>query len=176
MASHEPPEQWAPPDSLDPTPVWKQYVLVALLVLAFLAVAGAYAYVAILPDVVTPPAALPGRVVLAASDHPPGTTKVVALGGWEEVFYLSNLGEDYVAVSRWWSSAVGAKERCGVDLLEAPTAGSGSRFVEPCGGSTFDARGRVTSGPAPRGLDRYLVSRKGDRLIVNTDHVIQGTR
>lgn len=174
MGSHEPPEHWAPPESLDPTPVWKQYALVAILALAFVAGVGAYAYVAVLPDVVTPPAALPGRVVLAASDHPPGTTKVVALDGWEDVFYLSNLGDDYVAVTRWWSPTVGARERCGVDLLASSPAGSDSRFTDPCTGSTFDARGRVTSGSAPRGLDRYLVSRKGDRLIVNTDHLIQG--
>lgn len=171
MGSFEPTEHWAPPDSLDPTPVWKQYVLVALLALAFVALAGVYAYVAVLPDVVTPPAALPGRVVLAASDHPPGTTKVVALAGWEETFYLSNLGEEYVAVARWWSPTVGSRDRCGIDLAETR---ADSRFVDPCSGSTFDARGAVVSGSASRGLDRYLVSRKGDRLIVNTDHLIQG--
>ena len=174
MGTPEPPEHWAPPESLDPTPVWKQYLLVGLMALAFLGVVGAYTCVAALPDVVTPPAAVPGRVVLAISEHPPGTTKVVAVAGWRDAFYLSALGNDYVAVARWWSPQVGGAELCGIDLIAAPSAGSAARFSDPCSGSTFDVHGRVVSGSAPRGLDRYLVSRKGDRLIVNTDHLIQG--
>ncbi len=172
MGTLEPPEHWAPAESLDPTPVWKQYALVALLAVAFVAVVGAYAFVALLPDVVTPPAALPGgRVVLAVSDHPPGTTKAIGVAGAQQAFYLTNLGGDFVAVRAWWSPEVGAREPCRVDLVESDAV---ARFRDPCGGSTFDARGRVVSGSAPRGLDRYLVSRKGDRLIVNIDHLIQG--
>ena len=172
MGTSEPPEHWAPPDSLDPTPVWKQYALALVLALAFAAAVGAYAYAAVLPDVVAPPAALPGgRVVLAGSQFPPGTTKVVGVGGWERSFYLTNLGRDYAAVRKWWSAEVGGNELCGVDLVESDPSG---RFRDACTGSTFDVQGRVVSGSAPRGLDRYLVSRKGDRLIVNTDHLIQG--
>ncbi len=172
MGSHEPPEQWAPAESLDPTPVWKQYALIALLGLAFVTAVGAYTVLAALPDVVTPPAAVPGgRVVLAVSEHPPGTTKLVAVGGWQNSFYLTNLGGDYVAVRKWWSPDVGGRELCGIDLLESS---GGARFRDPCGGATFDAGGAVVSGTARRGLDRYLVARKGARLIVNVDHVIQG--
>ncbi len=171
MGTLEPPEHWAPAESLDPTPVWKQYVLVALLALAFVAAAGVYAYAAVLPDVVAPPAALPGRVVLAASEHPPGTTKAVGVAGAQQAFYLTNLGGEYVAVRTRWSAEVAGREPCGVDLIESDPV---ARFRDPCTGSAFDARGTVVRGPAPRGLDRYLVSRRGDRLIVNTDHLIQG--
>ena len=37
MAFDEPEEHWAPPDSLDPTPVWKQYIVVVLLGVAVVA-------------------------------------------------------------------------------------------------------------------------------------------
>ena len=77
MGTQEPPEVWAPPESLDPTPVWKQYLLVGLLVLGFLAAAAAYAAYATSPDNATPPAVVANRVVLAVSEHPPGTAKRV---------------------------------------------------------------------------------------------------
>ncbi len=177
MGSDEPVEHWAGPESLDPTPVWKQYLVVVLLALAFLGLGAAYAYVAVLPDAVTPPAAIPGRVILAVADHPPGTTKKITLGG--DPFYLGRLGDEFYAISATWSPAVGGPARCAVRLVYEAILVDGADaaktpYVDDCTSSLFDARGAVVSGSAPRGLDRYLVSRKGDRLIVNTDHLIQG--
>ena len=36
----------------------------------------------------------------------------------------------------------------------------------PCHGSVFDDQGTVKSGPAPRGLDRFLVSRSQDKWLL----------
>jgi len=62
----QPPEHWAGPASLDPTPVWKQYLLVVLLLLGALAIIGVAAALALAPQLATPPALVPGdRLVLA---------------------------------------------------------------------------------------------------------------
>ena len=188
MGFDEPAEHWAPPDSLDPTPVWRQYLVVVLLGFAVIAVAALYAYVASLPDVVTPPAVLPGRVVLSSLQYPKGTTQRVAIAGPDATFYLTYAGSEPVAVRATWSPELGGPTTCSIVLpgetFTQPDGSSrrvfvrtdsGIEFVDSCTSSTFDARGQRVDGSAPRGLDRYLVSRKGDRLIVNTDHVIQGT-
>lgn len=38
----EPAEEWTGPESLDPTPVWKQYIVLAALALVFLVMVGVY--------------------------------------------------------------------------------------------------------------------------------------
>jgi hypothetical protein len=129
---------------------------------------------------------LPGRVILGALQYPKGTTQKVTLGG--DPFYLTYAGEQPVAVRAMWSPDVGGAERCAIVLpgesFTGPDGGltrvyvrtdSGGEFIDTCTVSVFDASGARLSGTAPRGLDRYLVSRKGDRLVVNTDHVIVGT-
>ena len=179
MAYDEPSDHWAPPDSLDPTPVWKQYILVVLLGVAVIGAGIVYTYVAALPVLVTPPAALPGRVVLPALQYAPGTTQKVTIGGADAAFYLTYVKQEPYAVRATWSPSIGARP-CDV-LLAAEMAGLGGTVPEggvfrtSCGETVFDARGEPIGGASSRALDRYLVSRKGDRLIVNTDHVIQGT-
>jgi hypothetical protein len=183
----EPVEHWAPPESLDPTPVWKQYLLVITLGVAVFVFAVVYAYVAFLPDAVTPPAVLPGRVVLSALQYPKGTTQRVTIAGADASFYLTYAGDDPIAVRATWSPELGGRDRCAIALPGEPITrpdgsatrvyvrtDSGVEFVDSCTLTLFDANGLRVSGPAPRGLDRYLVSRKGDRLIVNIDHLIQG--
>ncbi len=173
MGFAEPPEHWAPPESLDATPVWKQYLLVGLLVLAFLGVVGIYAFAAIAPDVVRPPAVVLGnRVVLGVSEHPPGTAKRVDVAGPQQAFYLVNAGAEPVAVRAGWTT-----ERSGGESCEIAIATSGppdARFTDSCTHSTFDARGRLLDGPAKRDLDRYLVARRGDRFVVSLDRLIEG--
>src|SRR5439155_210237 len=67
----QPTEHWAGPESLDPTPVWKQYVLVALLLVVGLVVVVIVAVTALAPSLATPPALVFGdRLVLSASDLP----------------------------------------------------------------------------------------------------------
>ncbi len=169
MGTAEPPEHWAPPDSLDPTPVWKQYVLVGALVLFFVALAAVYGAAAVAPDVVRPPALVPGnRLVLSTGEYPPGTTKLVDLAGAGRAFYLVRFSlDDAIAVRARWGVEPG-REDCAVSLRAT------SGFEDSCTRSAFDARGDVATGTAPRALDRYLVSRKGDRLIVNLDRPITG--
>jgi len=184
----EPEEHWAPPDSLDPTPVWKQYILVVLLGAGVFVFAIVYAYIALLPDVVSPPAVLPGRVILSALQYAPGTTQKVSLAGPNATFYLTYDKAEPIAVRATWSPAISSGSQCAIVLPGEPIPGAPGKsvetagmaanaavFLDACTLSVFDARGDRVAGSAPRGLDRYLVSRKGDRLIVNTDHIIQGT-
>jgi Rieske Fe-S protein len=176
VGTAEPPEHWAPPESLDPTPVWKQYALVGLLLIAFLAAITAYVAAAAAPDLATPPALVAGnRVVLAVGDHPPGTTVLVELAGRERAFYLTRLGDEAFAVRRSWSMDPLGERACAVEI-STPQQRAGERevFRDGCTGSAFDAEGRVLFGAAPRDLDRYLVSRKGDRFVVNLDRPITG--
>src|SRR6266850_7530446 len=67
----QPVEHWAGPESLDPTPVWKQYLLVALLLVVGLVAVIAVSVAALAPYFATPPALVAGdRLVLSASDVP----------------------------------------------------------------------------------------------------------
>src|SRR5439155_23460326 len=67
----QPTEHWAGPESLDPTPVWKQYLLVAALLVVGLVVVVIVAVTALAPSLATPPALVFGdRLVLSASDLP----------------------------------------------------------------------------------------------------------
>lgn len=67
----QPVEHWAGPGSLDPTPVWKQYLVVALFVVVALLLVATVAYSALAVELATPPASvIGGRVVLAVSDTP----------------------------------------------------------------------------------------------------------
>ncbi len=54
---------------------------------------------------------------------------------------------------------------------------SGGGFHCPCHGSTFDNQGKVTSGPAPRGLTWYLVTMsKDERLLVDKGQVVKADK
>src|SRR5256886_12453142 len=68
----QPPELWAGPESLDPTPVWKQFLLIGLFLVIGLVLVVGVAAVAVAPQLVTPPALVPGdRLVLPLSALPP---------------------------------------------------------------------------------------------------------
>jgi len=47
-------------------------------------------------------------------------------------------------------------------------------FRDPCRGSTFDREGHRVFGPAPRDMDRYLVTIVNDRITVDTSRYICG--
>ena len=71
----QPPEHWAGPESLDPTPVWKQFALIGIFLFLGLILLTGVAAVAIAPQLVTPPALVPGdRLVLPISALPPYVT------------------------------------------------------------------------------------------------------
>ena len=47
-------------------------------------------------------------------------------------------------------------------------------FWDPCHGATYDVEGNLIFGPSPRGLDRFPVEVRDDRLVVDTSRVICG--
>ena len=178
----QPVEQWAGPESLDPTPVWKQYILVALLFVVGLILVVVVAIAAVLPMFVTPPAIVPGdRLVLSGSDVP-AVGQAPRLVGAPTVdaghaFWLvqPERGQIYAYRSRWSPSAGG--DDC--DVQPAPGRPDIRQFLATnCaaaqgqrGSPLFDLAGTSTNGF--RGLDRYLVSVSGDRVIVNLSRVIE---
>jgi hypothetical protein len=177
----QPPEHWAGPESLDPTPVWKQFALIGIfLVLGLVLLAGVAAFAAA-PQLVTPPALVPGdRLVLAVAEIPPvgAGPKIVGppLLDDARTFYLVQPEKGVVLAFRArWAATVGTDE-CRVSpapgrpisrqlLASDCPAASGQR-----GSPLFDLRGASTNGF--RGLDQYLVSVSDDRVIVNLSRLI----
>ena len=150
----QPVEQWAGPESLDPTPVWKQYLLVAAFVVLALVLVAFVAYTALAVELATPPASvIGGRVVLAASDVPVGgPSKLYGPPLVDEAhsFYLFQYKKDEflaVAASAFPSMPPGA------DL----------------GVSVSD-----TAGGPPPNVDHYLVSVEGSKVVVNTSRLLKG--
>jgi hypothetical protein len=150
----QPVEHWAGPGSLDPTPVWKQYVLVVLFVALMLVLIAGVAYSALAVELATPPAnVIGGRVVLAAGDMPaPGAAARLysaPLVDQAHTFYLQRTKSgDYLAVV-----ASSLHFRIGSDI----------RFM-------------VNDGGPPPTFDRYLVSVEGAKVVVNTSRVISGVQ
>lgn len=179
----QPPEHWAGPESLDPTPVWKQYALVALLLVVGLVVVLVVAVTALAPSFATPPALVFGdRLVLASSDVPAvgAAPKLIAAPLVDDArsFYLVQPEKGTVLAlrARWHSDA--ANTDCRV-FAAAPSPSPGFAASE-CGASAtaaprFDVRGTPANGTAARGLDQYLVSVSGDRVIVNLSRLIESS-
>jgi len=175
-------EHFVPPGSLDPTPVWKQYILVAVLLVVALVLIALVSIPALLPAVVTPPASVPGgRVVLALADMPGVGWEPLRIGpplvGEDRAFFIAQpLKGEYVAVQARWSPAEGAPE-CEVTAIPPFTAPVWS-FSAACpaeaavlGSPIFGPRGEPIA--APRSLARYLVSVDRDRVIVNVSRDIR---
>lgn len=147
----QPPEHWAAAASLDPTPVWKQYLLIGFGVLGALVLVLVVAYFALGVQLATPPAAVPGgRVVLALSDVPRYGQAAKRYGpplvdeGHAFVLFGASGGRIFAVPLQTW---LDGKEG---QLLPIP---------EP---------------DRPAGYDRYGVSVEGDRVVVNTSRVIRG--
>jgi len=186
----QPPEHWAGPESLDPTPVWKQFMLIGLFLLGMLGVIVVIGYLALAPQLATPPALVAGnRLVLLVGDAPaPGAApRRVAppLVPEADAFWLEQPAPgDFVAVRARWSADHAGPE-CQVEspvlLRLGGLSGALPAFASAdCRGAVAEARRVYLFGPhgeplsAPRALDRYLVSVDGDRLIVNLSRVIEG--
>jgi hypothetical protein len=150
----QPVEQWAGPESLDPTPVWKQYLLVAAFVVVALVLVTFVAYSSLAVELATPPASvIGGRVVLSAADVPVGgPSKLYGPPLVDEAhsFYLFQYKKDeFVAIA---ASALPPMPP-GADL----------------GVSVSD----TTGGPPPS-VDHYLVSVEGGKVVVNTSRLLKG--
>ena len=178
----QPPEHWAGPESLDPTPVWKQFALIGVFLFLGLVLLVGVAAFAAAPQLVTPPALVPGdRLVLPLSALPPYVTGAGALPtpvgppliDDARGFMLGRVDRtEVVAVRARWSPSEGQPE-CPVrpGIVDEKVGYIAS--CEQAGGELFkfDARGNPIEG-AVRGLDRYLVSVTTDRVIVNLDRLI----
>lgn len=53
-------------------------------------------------------------------------------------------------------------------------AGQKGWFRDPCSGSNFTLTGERVTGPAPRGMDRYAVSVRGDQVFVDITTALCG--
>jgi len=174
----QPPEHWAGPDSLDPTPVWKQFALIGILLVLGLVLLGGVAVFAAAPQLVTPPALGPGdRLVLSTSDLPAVGAAPKRFGGplvdEAHAFWLARLSStETVAFRAIWTGSLG--RQCPVSWNESLNNQPLRFFSAACAGSgatIFNDRGEAGPG-APRGLDRYLVSVTDDRVIVNLSRLI----
>jgi hypothetical protein len=150
----QPVEHWAGPGSLDPTPVWKQYALVALFVVVALVLVAGVAYSALAVELATPPASvIGGRVVLATTDVP-------AVGALPRRFGAPLVDEAHAFYL--WQPEKATLVAIKASGLTLPTAAPGN------GSSTLF----VKLGE----LDRYLVAVEGAKVVVNTSRVINGTQ
>jgi len=147
----QPPEHWAGAASLDPTPVWKQYLLIAFGVLGALVLVLVVAYFALGVQLATPPAAVPGgRVVLALSEIPRSGDAAKRYGpplvddDHAFVVFRGSAGRIFAVPLQVWIDGKDGQ------LLVIP---------EP---------------DRPAAYDRYGVSVEGDRVVVNTSRVIRG--
>lgn len=181
----QPAEHWAGAESLDPTPVWKQYLLIALLLFGGLIAVLVVSLLAILPQIVTPPALVPGdRLVLPIADLPGVNQQPKRIeptpGDTGRAFYLArpSAAEAFGFRTRW-APTIGGTE-CAVQIVTAPTGNAFEyQYFASCLASagrvyTFNARGDPRDG-SHRGLDQYLVSRSDDRVIVNLSRLIQSS-
>jgi len=184
----QPPEHWAGPESLDPTPTWKQFILVGLFLVGLLGVVLAVGALALAPQLVAPPAFVPGgRVVLAVTDLPDSLLPRrfgPPLVSIDQIFWIARPSKgELIAFRERWSPQ--GDTRCSIGLM-LPLGPQ--RFLSECEGRVyfFGPSGEPLEAPAavgapqsaaraPRGLDRYLVSTEGDRVVVNVSRVIYGT-
>ncbi|HEY8786044.1 MAG TPA: hypothetical protein VIN63_06165 [Candidatus Limnocylindria bacterium] len=174
----QPPEHWAGPDSLDPTPVWKQFALIGIFLVVGLVLLGGVALFAAAPQLVTPPALVPGdRLVLSTADLPAVGAAPKRFGpplvDDAHAFWLARLSNtETVAFRAIWTDQLG--HPCPVSWNESLNNQPLRFFTAACKGSAvtlFNDRGEAGPG-APRGLDRYLVSVTDDRVIVNLSRLI----
>ena len=147
----QPVEHWAGPGSLDPTPVWKQYALVAVFVFVLLVLVSVVAYGALAVELATPPAnVIGGRVVLATTGVPAAGAPPLRYGAplvdGSHAFYL-------------WQPERGTIVAIKASVLDGLDVASGARLYA-----------RI------EGVDRYLVSVEGTKVVINTSRVINGVQ
>ena len=179
----QPPEHWAGPDSLDPTPVWKQFTLIGIFLALGLVLLGGVAIFAAAPQLVTPPALVPGDRLVLRLDAVPAVGAGPKLVGPTVIddsrsFYLVQLAKgQLVAFRARWAELPGGEECRVVPAPGRPTPPPLEFLASDCaaasgqrGSPIFDLHGVSTNGF--RGLDQYLVSVSDDRVIVNLSRLI----
>jgi cytochrome b6-f complex iron-sulfur subunit len=81
-------------------------------------------------------------------------------------------GRFYVASTQ--NSLVALYQKCPHLGCRVPFCDTSGRFECPCHGSIYNIRGEYIQGPAPRGMDRFLIEVKGDQVLVDTAQVAEG--
>jgi len=178
----QPPEHWAGPESLDPTPIWKQGIVIGVLLLLALALITGISVPALLPSVIGPPAVVPGgRVILSLSAMATVNGEPLRVGPAlvddEHSFYIAQpVKGEFVAVRARWRGPESGAATCDVRPVAMSIAPMW-RYLASCpglppfAGITFGLRGEPLT--ASRSLERYLVSVDRDRVIVNISRVIE---
>lgn len=114
-------------------------------------------------DVLTPrPAGAFGGIVDAGpvGEFPEGTVR----------YFLG--GRFYVTSSE--GSLLALYQKCPHLGCRVPFCSSSTRFECPCHGSVFNIKGEYLEGPSPRGMDRFSISVKGDKVVVDTGSLVEG--
>lgn len=78
--------------------------------------------------------------------------------------FIANTGTRIFAIS----------QKCPHLGCRVPFCESSGHFECPCHGSKYDIGGEWVEGPAPRGMDRYVLTLQGDTLVVDTSKLITG--
>ena len=151
--------------------VWNKAVLYHLV--------HAVALFALAPQLVTPPALVPGeRLVLAPQDVPAlgASPKLIAapLVDDAHAVWIARLSKDEIVAFRARWAAAPRERECPVHWIETLDSRPLRLYAAECPGfgttPMFSERGDPLF--APRGLDRYLVSVGDGRVIVNLSRVI----
>jgi cytochrome b6-f complex iron-sulfur subunit len=96
----------------------------------------------------------------SVSDYPEGAVQYFPTGRF------------YVTASE--GKVVALFQKCPHLGCRVPFCDSSGRFECPCHGSVYNIRGEYIQGPAPRGMDRFLIKVQGEKVVVDTAEVIEG--
>jgi len=94
------------------------------------------------------------------SSYKPDTATYVTAGR----LFVANTGTRIFAIS----------QKCPHLGCRVPFCYSSGHFECPCHGSKYDIGGEWIEGPAPRGMDRYVLKLNGGSLEVDTSKVLTG--
>lgn len=96
----------------------------------------------------------------AVSDYPDGAVRYFLDGRFYVTSYEGGLRALY--------------QKCPHLGCRVPFCESSGRFECPCHGSVYNIIGEYVAGPAPRGMDRFPIAIRGERVVVDTSSVDEG--
>jgi len=113
------------------------------------------------------------------------TEKKMPIYNPEGRFYLNPYPKSSVAKAKgiaaysavvpgYEAGVVALYQKCPHLGCRVPWCASSQWFECPCHGSQYNRVGEKRAGPAPRGMDRFVVEVKGDTVTVDTKTVLQG--
>jgi cytochrome b6-f complex iron-sulfur subunit len=81
---------------------------------------------------------------------------------------------DYTSLGVTANGIMPLYQRCVHLGCRVPFCLSSKWFECPCHGSKYNGAGEYQLGPAPRGMDRFMVEVTGDQVVVDTSRIILG--